>query len=75
MKDKTRDSLIMGDSDGRSRAGKLRVPTEVLQVCKVHEELCQQNAARLLLVITFGTLLDHGRSISACKFLFGIHIK
>lgn len=36
---------------------------------------CQQMAARLLLLIKFGSLIDPGESISADKFLPGVHIK
>lgn len=36
---------------------------------------CQQMAARLLLLIKFGPLIDPRGSISADKFLPGVHIK
>lgn len=74
---KTRNSLVIVDSDGINEMG-------IVQEAKSHSEVppstesvnyrCQQIAAIFLLFIKIGLLVDHEESALADEFLLGVNI-
>lgn len=64
---------------GSDSVNKYRKPRVQSQVLPVYTEYvrspCQQMAARVLLFVKFGPLVDHGKSISEDQFLVRVHIR
>lgn len=82
QKNKTRFPAVF-DSDGVNKRGMVQsqefssrfFPVYNVQYTTYRRSPCQQMAAKLLLFIKFGSSIGHGESITADKFLLGVHIK